>query len=719
MSVGKRAGLLVATLVLGAMISSQVPASGEGSDQASGSRRMKPTRSTGSHPASTDLGVRHQADAVPRELLIQYAPGTARAAGSTVRSQVGARLIQRLTVRGLELVKLPKGTSTKEAIATLQSDPSVDFAEPNYIYTAQASPNDPSYGQLWGLNNTGQLVDGTVGLADADIDAPEAWDITTGSAGVVVAVIDSGVAADHPDLAPNMVAGYDFVDGDSTPEDENGHGTHVAGTIGARGNNGLGVTGVAWNTKLMPIRALNRAGSGTNAQITDAVNYAVTHGADVVNMSLGGSGSSNAMSNAISSGTGSLFVVAAGNGGEDGLADNNEAMPQYPCNYPAANIVCVAATDLTDQLTSFSNYGTSSVDIAAPGLQILSTEPSYDLFFSEDWSTGADGWLTGGTSQWGLDADIFGTYATDSPGGPYAPNTDSSMRNQNGLNLSGRKGCAIDFWMYLDTEPELDTLVVQGSTNNGASWTTLDTFSGLLFDWTPFSTDLGPLDGAANALFRYRLVSDTSVEGDGAWIDDIGVKCLGTNYDSSSYQYLAGTSMATPHVAGVAALMLARQPSATPSQLKNALIAGADPKSSLNGKLVNAKRLNALGALNQIGGGPGPSPSPSATSTPDPTDPVVHELELGLRFRKHLIAKGMMLADDGYLPCTRSAPIQIYRMKNGTPKLVGSGFTGQDSRYSIRVPDKPGNYFAYSPEGPVDDLNFCAETGTLLVNHKH
>jgi subtilisin family serine protease len=266
------------------------------------------------------------------------------------------------------------------------------------------------FGSLWGLHNTGQAVNGhAAGTDDKDIDAPEAWDRNKGSMSTVVAVVDSGVAWDHPDLSPNIwsnadeiagngvdddgngkiddVRGWDFVDGDNNPWDYEGHGTHVAGTIAARGNNGVGVTGVAWQASIMALRAADALGFASNATVTDAFTYAAANGARVVNASLGGFAQSQAMSDAIADNPSTLFVVAAGNDERD-----NDATPDYPCNYTAANLICVAATDNKDALASFSNYGVTSVDLAAPGVDIDSARPHETDSFSDGFESGLGNW---------------------------------------------------------------------------------------------------------------------------------------------------------------------------------------------------------------------------------------------------------------------------------------------------------------------------------------
>ena len=285
----------------------------------------------------------------------------------------------------------------EDALEALAADPRVVRIEPDYMLYADVTPNDLLYSiDLWGLNNTGQ----TGGTADADIDAPEAWDITTGSASTVIAVIDTGVDIDHPDLAANIWTNpiecpggigncvADGVDNDGNgyvddfhgwnffddanwlfwSTDEDFHGTHVAGTIGADGNNGIGVTGINWQTQVMVLKFLGPE-SGSTSDAIQAIEYAANNGAQVINASWGGAGFNQTLKNAIEA-CGCLFVAAAGNDGDD-----TDASPHYPASYDSANLVSVAATDHNDQRASFSNYGTTTVDLGAPGLDIMSTYP--------------------------------------------------------------------------------------------------------------------------------------------------------------------------------------------------------------------------------------------------------------------------------------------------------------------------------------------------------
>lgn len=311
---------------------------------------------------------------VPGEAIVRFKPGLATKARKALLDAGDMTVDEELLLSGAALLKLAPGESVSAAVASLEQQAGVLDAQPNYVYHADATPSDPFFNVLWGLQNAGQLVEDRWGITDADIDAPEAWDLTTGTDAVKVAVVDTGVEYDHPDLVGNVVGpGWDFYSGDSDPRDENGHGTHVAGTIGANGDNAIGVTGVSWNVSLLPVRVLGPTGSGTSATISNGFVYAVQQGAKIVNASLGGSTYDPLMAAAIAGAPGTLFVVGAGNGGGDSIGDNNELGSVYPCNYAAANLLCVAATDQSDSLAIFSNYGATSVDLAAPGVKIGST----------------------------------------------------------------------------------------------------------------------------------------------------------------------------------------------------------------------------------------------------------------------------------------------------------------------------------------------------------
>jgi subtilisin family serine protease/subtilase family serine protease len=291
--------------------------------------------------------------------------------------------------------------NTAALIAALSRRPDVAYAEPNFVVSALGEPNDPKYPQLWGLKNTGQAINGVPGTAGADIRASDAWNLSVGSASIVVAVIDTGIDYLHEDLAANVWSapapftvtiggfpitcpagthGFNAITRTCDPMDDHYHGTHVSGTIGAVGNNGVGVAGVNWTASLMGLKFLNSSGSGTIEDAIVAMDFAVqvkeifsgTGAANIriLSNSWGGGGFSQAMLDGINEANDHdmLFVAAAGNNGLP-----NDWLPSYPANYVAANVVAVAATTNTDARAFFSNYGATTVHLGAPGENVLST----------------------------------------------------------------------------------------------------------------------------------------------------------------------------------------------------------------------------------------------------------------------------------------------------------------------------------------------------------
>ncbi len=311
---------------------------------------------------------------LPGEILVKYRGASQGAALNSLHGPVRALQKKGFAKINVKRVKLADNVSVEEGIERYMQDPDVEYAEPNYIVRAHAPsqvfPDDPFFStRLWGLHN---------GSSDADIDAPEAWGLTTGSDSVVIAVIDSGIAVDHPDLKTNIwinsgetdcgnaidddlngyvddCNGWDFLNDDNDPNDFFGHGTHVAGTIAAQGNNSTGITGVMWQAEIMALRFLGIHGSGTTADAIAAILYADANGADIINLSWGGTGFSQALKDTIDA-TSAVVVCSAGN---EGL--NSDVFPSYPASYSSPNILSVAATDQDDILRAFSNYGSVTV----------------------------------------------------------------------------------------------------------------------------------------------------------------------------------------------------------------------------------------------------------------------------------------------------------------------------------------------------------------------
>ena len=323
---------------------------------------------------------------VPGEVLVKFRPTAnmqERMAGLAAR---GHSVVAHLHQASWAQVKLGAGQTTEMALTAYRNDPDVEYVQPNYIYRAALVPNDTQYGQLWALKNSGQTVtSGTfvpnTGTAGADMNIERAWDHITDCSSVVAAVLDTGVNYSHEDLAANMWNGgsshpnhgHDFVDNDNDPMDPNGHGTHLAGVIGAVGNNGVGAVGVCLKASIMAVRVLDAAGNVTTATALQGISFAVTNGAKVINMSFVGAGAFDQLfSNAVTEAQNADVVVVVVAGNE---ANHNDAAggARYPCNFNQPNLVCVAALDQNFALASFSNWGATSVDVGAPGTNILST----------------------------------------------------------------------------------------------------------------------------------------------------------------------------------------------------------------------------------------------------------------------------------------------------------------------------------------------------------
>ena len=574
-------------------------------------------------------------EVAPGEVIVRFKQGAPRSGRSAARREAGASLEQKLLLPRTELLKVSKGEE-KEAAAKLERDPNVLYAEPNAIVHEEATPDDTRFADLWGLNNTGQNVNHAVGQPDADIDAPEAWNLGTGlGSSVRVAVVDSGVVANHPDLAANMFInpgengggkrtngidddgngliddyrGWDFAYNDNNPTTNRDHGTHVAGTIAGLSNNSLGVAGTAsfpttagsWlGPKILAVKVLDEQGAGTIASVADGLVYAGTMNAKVANASLGFVGTSATLDDAIKSQPNTLYVVSAGNEGV-----NNDTSPQTPCNPAttpdAPNKLCVAATDSSDVLAGFSNFGDANVDLAAPGVNILSTVPTKTIF-SEDFETPIVGrWTTDdagqtGAPRWGRTV-LFSTSPThsltDSPGGNYVNNQDNWARNTTGFDLTGGTACRVTAQAKIDTEDNFDTFTIEATRTPAVagSWQVLFSFDGA--GTGSVTADLpAAFNGQTGVFVRFRLNSDGSNTADGAYIDDVAVNCRTNAFDATSYGFFNGTSMASAQVAGAAAFLFTKFPGATVAQVKDKILRGADRKASLTGKVKSGARLN-------------------------------------------------------------------------------------------------------------------------------
>lgn len=285
----------------------------------------------------------------------------------------GARVASEIPSLGVTRIRLSPRRSLQAALRYYRSLRAVEYAEPNYVFHADFTPNDPQFANQY---------------AHQKIQSQSAWNLCQGSPSVIIAIVDTGTDYTHPDLQGKVVAGFDFVNNDADPMDDNGHGTHCAGIAAANTNNSVGVAGVGFNCSVMPVKVLNAAGSGYLDAVANGVTYAVDHGAKVVSMSLGGGSGTLTLQNAVDYAWnhGVVVVAAAGN--------SSTTTPSYPAFY--TNCIAVASTDSNDLRSSFSNYGTW-VDVAAPGSNILSTVPGggYEYWSGTSMATPAVAGLAG------------------------------------------------------------------------------------------------------------------------------------------------------------------------------------------------------------------------------------------------------------------------------------------------------------------------------------
>ncbi|MEE4356943.1 MAG: S8 family serine peptidase [Desulfococcaceae bacterium] len=342
-------------------------------------------------PRETNPIIQLSSDYIESQVIIKMNANRRAGDENVILNELNANVVEQYSSIGAQLWEM-SGTTVKEALFRFWDNPALEYIEPNYkLNLVGTLPDDASFAQLWGLHNTAQ----TGGKEDADIDAPEAWELLTGNQETVVAVIDTGVDYTHPDLAANMwvnpgeipgngvdddgngyiddIHGYNFTNDSGNPFDDHGHGTHCAGTIAALVNNGTGIVGVNPTAKIMALKFINKNNVGTTTDAIKALEYAVKMGVKISNNSWGGGGYSDALHQAVlaASAAGHVIVAAAGND----YGQNNDAVPHYPSGYDADNVISVAATDHNDLLAFFSNYGFTTVDLAAPGAAIYSTVP--------------------------------------------------------------------------------------------------------------------------------------------------------------------------------------------------------------------------------------------------------------------------------------------------------------------------------------------------------
>lgn len=674
----------------------------------------------------------------PDRVIVEWAHSASQSDRVEARQGADATSMRMLGSPLYQLLSVEPGQSAADVLNALRDDPAVKVASRDGYSSLDSVPNDPMFGELWGLSNSGLGVDGFIGaVAGADVNAPLAWDRTTGSPSTVIADIDSGYRFDSPDLGPvawtntgevaangldddgngfvDDVHGYDFVGSsadsptnDNDPTDDNlisgGHGVHTAGTMGAAGNNEVGITGVAQNVRIMPLRVCaNSAANGeeTRCPISSqiaAINYAGSMGAKAANMSLGGTTFNTLERDAIAANPQTLFVISAGNDGAD-----NDSEPHYPCNYdPLAegksavdNVICVAATDQADQLAGFSDWGASSVDLGAPGTETLSTFPVLtptlvDDFeandFSSRWETTAG---TGMGRAAAGDGPLTSFGMNDSPGGAPAPNSAHQSTLTSGISvptgsgsceLSGLRfrradgGSSFSYSILSDGVP-----VFTNTSSTNTSGTQMAHFN---------TVPIKGLGGhSVTVSFGYNAGLSPTAES-GIWLDDLTLTCYAPLSTPPGYAFLEGTSMAAPHVTGAAGLLFSLEPGATVTEVRDALLAGVDAVPSLAGKTTSGGRLDVAKAMEKL-----PPAAPQLQSTL-PSSP----------------------ANDNNPKIRGSAEagstVRIYAgtICVGSPIATGSRAALESSGIAVGVPDNSTSHFSATATDAAQNKSACSNS---------
>ena len=600
---------------------------------------------------------------VEGEILIKYKDtkidlntSSGRAIALNFNNSKSLEKKEELKNNNISVLRIKDTKTVEQKISELKNNPNIDSVQPNFqYYPTEITTNDANKDLLWGLDNTGQSVNGVSGTNNADIDAPEAWAISEGSSDVIVAVIDTGVAYNHPDLVANMWDGsnclnedgvtlggcnhgYDYEDSDNNPlPTTSSHGTHIAGTIAAAKDNNKGIIGVAPQAKIMAIKS-----SLTTSNIVEGINFAQQNGAKIINASWGSYSTSGgfydvALYNAIDEFSG-LFVVAAGNKGYD-HDDGVDAHKSYPDGFKITtsigpgldNIIVVAAIDQNDALATFSDYGIASVDVGAPGTNIYSTI-SDNIIFSEDFNDISVGYYEPGQFVYGGETDnwwgignngssnaIYSDYFVKkyAPSYSYEIDADTFIMSKDATNLSNSniKGATLNFMIWCDTpnSSTYDDYISTFHYSNGI-WSISDKYdedkirsdggsswvdSGYSGYYKSYSEDISDhLSSDFKYVFNWKTDHYTDYNL-GCWIDNIKVVKYSDGTDEQ-YGYGDGTSMAAPHVAGLAGLIWGYKPELTYSQIKDIILTTGDRLPDLFGKTVTGKRINAYNALESL-----------------------------------------------------------------------------------------------------------------------
>ncbi len=552
-------------------------------------------------------------DYVEGEVLVTFKGGVATETAQAALGRKSLGLTQKFELLSQRRQKVfgmvrEKKRKTADLIADLKQDPDVETVEPNYLrHVSAVVSTDPDFSKLWGLQNTGQTLNSSAGTSGVDIKFPAAWALARPTAPeVVVAVVDTGVDITHPDLSGNIwtntgeipgngidddgngrvddVHGYDFAPGTATMSDSGEHGTHVAGTIAASGNNGLGIIGVDYKAKILPLKVSTDGESLSTSAVLSALDYIVTmkeRGVNIVavNASYGGGSSSTSERQAIEAlrDAGIVFCAAAGN-----ETTNNDTTPSYPASYTTSNIISVAAVTQTNGLASFSNWGATSVDIGAPGTNIYSAMPLSLAAQTDTVKVGSTTYsaaaieFSGTTSSTGLTKPIYNCGLGLAGNFPAAVSGNIALI-QRGTNTFAEK---------VTNAMAAGAVAVVVYDNTSSAITTNPWTLGTTGSWIP---------ALRISMANGQTIAALSLPQSATFIQSVNV--------AAAYQYLDGTSMATPHVTGAVAFAAMNFPSETVTQRINRILTHTTPVAALSGKTTSGGMLNLEKIVDMDGDG--------------------------------------------------------------------------------------------------------------------
>lgn len=555
----------------------------------------------------------------PGELIVRFKSTLALSSGKLKIAQYGSTIAQQMTLTNKKtfmVVKIKAGESIHQVYARYKSDPNVASVSYNYIFRLLATPNDPSFGQQWGLNNTGQTVNGVAGTATSDMKLTSAWDVRLNGdcSSVIVAVLDQGINYTHADLAANIPADMqslmrNFAVPTGQPTGTNvypksgseTHGTHVAGIIGAVGNNGVGASGICWSVKILPVKVVDQNGTGTMVQIASGITYAANNGAKVINMSLGAPGTliptadldmlKTAMDTAQTAGV--VVVVAAGNDSTTSGKANNDINKVYPCSLDHANLICVAAMNASYGLAVFSNIGPATVDVGAPGTNTYSTWPGASLTVAN---------INSGWPRTGAWAHSLGTlvnpadFWTNDIAQYSATADDDAYKTFDLSSFVGADIVSLNSTIYYNLASGDQMIFQQTATATNpfvANTIPAKSYTGSYFGSEDFNID--PACFVATCTIGLKLKSNNPTTAFGIATEFFDFKSIING--ANNYKYLNGTSMASPHVAGLAALLIAQNPNFTYTETINAIKNGGETNAALAGQTTTGKTVSAIGSL--------------------------------------------------------------------------------------------------------------------------